>query len=111
MPSTKKEYICSYCGARQTTFDSAGRPAPGTCGRRGKTKDGRMYPHTWRISKTNAAFTNKTNQKVEYMCSYCGTRITSFLSNGRPAPGTCPRKGKTPDGKMKPHSWRISKKY
>ena len=39
----------------------------------------------------------------KYMCSWCGQKVLS--STGRPMPGTCPRKKKTRDGKMKPHTW------
>lgn len=45
------EYICTYCGKRVLRGAIAGRPDPGTCPRKGKTKDGRTYPHTWRISR------------------------------------------------------------
>lgn len=38
----------------------------------------------------------------KWMCTYCGTRTSS---SRRPLPGNCPRKEKTKDGKMKPHSW------
>lgn len=44
-------YICSYCGARQVKSTGSGRPAPGTCARKGKTRDGRTKPHTWVIDK------------------------------------------------------------
>lgn len=43
---------------------------------------------------------------VEYMCSYCGKKVTRSLRFGRPDPGKCPRK--TGD---KPHSWVINRKY
>lgn len=38
--------------------------------------------------------------RVEWMCRYCGRRITNFKSNGRPLPGRCPRR---PNGG--PHAW------
>jgi len=42
---------------------------------------------------------------VRWQCSYCG--ITSTQSPGvRPPPGTCTKKGKTKDGKTKPHTWK-----
>lgn len=37
-----------------------------------------------------------------WMCSWCGARMSSQV---RPAPGNCPRKPKTRDGKSKPHTW------
>ena len=41
---------------------------------------------------------------VEYKCSYCGATITRATNAGRPMPGVCPRKGKTRDGRTKPHT-------
>lgn len=43
----RTEYICSYCGRRCVRLASQGRPAPGNCTRKEKTKDGKMKPHTW----------------------------------------------------------------
>lgn len=48
--------------------------------------------------------------RIEYMCSYCGAKITMPRNGGRPQPGYCPRKPRTKDGKMKPHSWRVNRK-
>jgi hypothetical protein len=48
---------------------------------------------------------------VEYMCSYCGTKTTRSSAMGRPLPGNCSRKTKTRDGKMRPHTWVINRKY
>lgn len=48
--------------------------------------------------------------RIEYMCSYCGTRISRSANSGRPAPGICIKKGKTKDGKSKPHSWVVNRK-
>lgn len=39
----------------------------------------------------------------KWMCTYCGARTTTLGT--RPSPGNCPRKQKTKDGKMKPHTW------
>lgn len=44
-----------------------------------------------------------TIKRVEYMCSYCGIKKISTI--GRPQPGICTRKGKTKDGRTKPHTW------
>lgn len=43
---------------------------------------------------------------VEYVCSWCGKRVTRIEGKGRPEPGKCPRK--TGD---KPHTWVANKKY
>lgn len=43
---------------------------------------------------------------IEYMCTYCGRRVTKSKSNGRPDPGKCPRK--TGD---RPHSWTINRRF
>ena len=49
--------------------------------------------------------------KIEYMCSYCGIKQTRPILMGKPQPGTCSRKGKTADGRTKPHTWVINRKY
>ena len=46
------EYKCSYCGNTSTRSATAGKPSPGTCIRKGKTKDGRTKPHTWVKNRT-----------------------------------------------------------
>ena len=48
---------------------------------------------------------------VDYKCSWCGMTQTKSVNSGRPAPGNCPRKPKFKDGKYKPHTWVINKKY
>ncbi len=48
---------------------------------------------------------------VEYVCSYCGAKKTMKQNLGRPSPGVCPRKGKTADGRTKPHSWVVNRKF
>ena len=50
------------------------------------------------------------NQRIEYMCKYCGTKVTRYTTAGRPMPGNCARKPKTSDGKMHPHTWVINRK-
>lgn len=50
-------------------------------------------------------------KQVQYKCSYCGAMTTRSATAGRPDPGTCPRKGKTKDGRTKPHSWVINRKW
>lgn len=50
------------------------------------------------------------SKKTEYMCKICGARMVRFDSNGRPSPGSCPRKPKTKSGMSQPHSWVISRK-
>lgn len=51
----------------------------------------------------------KTNGKTEYICTWCGMRVARDNYAGRPQPGNCPRKPKSKDGKMKPHTWRINR--
>lgn len=46
------EYKCSYCGDTAIRSITAGKPNPGTCFRKGKTKDGRTKPHTWVKNRT-----------------------------------------------------------
>ena len=49
------------------------------------------------------------NYMIEYICTYCGAKKLKGLNMGRPEPGACPRKGKTADGRPKPHSWRRNR--
>ena len=53
----------------------------------------------------------KTVKAVEYICSYCGRKVMQGVMSGRPTPGYCPRKTKNADGSMKPHSWRVNRKF
>lgn len=46
---------------------------------------------------------------VVYKCSFCGQESTQSVTGGRPNPGSCPRKPKDRNGKMKPHSWVKSR--
>ena len=48
--------------------------------------------------------------RIEYICTYCGTKVSRANIAGRPQPGYCPRKPKDKNGKMKPHTWRINRK-
>lgn len=48
---------------------------------------------------------------VEYICTYCGRKESRVAAAGRPSPGNCPRKPVGRDGSMKPHSWRVNKRY
>lgn len=50
-------------------------------------------------------------KKIEYMCSWCGKREIRFAIMGRPSPGSCSRKTKTRDGKMRPHTWVVSRRF
>lgn len=43
---------------------------------------------------------------VEYMCRYCGKKVTRGSNSGRPMPGVCPRKSNGG-----PHSWVINRRY
>lgn len=56
------------------------------------------------ILKQEAAIT-------EYMCSWCGKTVKQARGEGRPLPGYCPRRPKDKDGCMKPHMWRVNRKY
>ena len=49
-------------------------------------------------------------KRIEYMCSYCGKKVMCPTTYGRPQPGECPRKTRLPNGKMRPHTWVISRK-
>ena len=45
------EYMCRYCGTKTIRSTSQGRPMPGNCSRKPKTRDGKMQPHTWVINR------------------------------------------------------------
>lgn len=45
------EYQCSWCGTKQTRAASSGRPAPGSCPRKPKMRNGQSKPHTWVINR------------------------------------------------------------
>lgn len=45
-------------------------------------------------------------KRIEYMCSFCGTKIWKKSGMGRPLPGKCPRR----NGKL-PHRWLVNRKY
>lgn len=45
------EYMCRYCGQRIRKSSTQGRPNPGACPKKGKTRDGRTQPHTWIINR------------------------------------------------------------
>ena len=52
MPGAKfVEYMCKYCGKRETKSDWAGRPWPGECPRKQRTKDNKLRPHTWVVNR------------------------------------------------------------
>lgn len=53
--------------------------------------------------------TEKT-KRVEYICTWCGRKEIRAATGGRPLPGACPRKGKTAEGKPKPHTWAVNRK-
>ncbi len=52
----------------------------------------------------------KPDERIEYMCTYCGTKVIRAKSTGRPAPGKCARKPKNSAGQMRPHTWIINRK-
>lgn len=49
--------------------------------------------------------------KVEFMCTWCGRKETRSAIMGRPLPGACLKKPKSKDGKSKPHTWVVNRKY
>lgn len=49
--------------------------------------------------------------RIEYMCTYCGKKISRSGNLGRPDPGSCPRKPKNPSGKSRPHTWVVNRKW
>ena len=49
--------------------------------------------------------------RVEYVCTWCGSKSTRSASAGRPMPGNCARKPKDSNGRPKPHTWVINRKF
>jgi len=47
MASNTVHWQCTWCGAGVTRGKASGRPSPGNCPRKPKTKDGKYKPHTW----------------------------------------------------------------
>lgn len=45
------EYICTWCGTKSLRALNAGRPSPGDCPRRPKSKGGNPSPHVWRVNR------------------------------------------------------------
>jgi hypothetical protein len=48
--------------------------------------------------------------QIKWQCSWCGAS-TATGESFRPNPGFCSKKGKTKDGKYKPHTWKKVKKF
>lgn len=47
---------------------------------------------------------------VQYMCTYCGSKVTLNAKSGRPNPGTCSKRPKK-SGTGMPHRWVVNKKW
>jgi hypothetical protein len=45
------EYKCSWCGRTITRSVNMGKPDPGNCMRRPKTRAGKHTPHVWTINR------------------------------------------------------------
>ena len=45
------EYVCTWCGEHKLLGKIYGRPAPGICPRKPKSRDGQSKPHTWVINR------------------------------------------------------------
>ncbi len=45
------EYICTYCGNKDSRWDDNGMPNPGVCQKRGRKKDGSVQPHSWKKNR------------------------------------------------------------
>lgn len=48
----------------------------------------------------------KRRKIIEYMCTYCGRRVSRNEGGGRPIPGKCPKRTGN-----QPHRWIINRKY
>ena len=50
-------------------------------------------------------------KNIEYQCTWCGVKQIRSVNQGRPSPGSCPRKPKTKTGASKPHTWVINRRF
>ncbi len=107
MASDSIEYMCRFCGKKQMSFQSRGRPEPGHCPRNPRKSGG---PHSWSVNRRWKAATSSVksapSKMIEYMCRFCGQKKMISQSRGRPEPGHCPRK--TNGG---PHSWVVNRRF
>lgn len=49
--ATTVEYVCTWCGMKVMRAATAGRPMPGCCTRKPKSRNGMTKPHTWVINR------------------------------------------------------------
>lgn len=97
------EYMCSRCGARVTKGKTEGKPDPGRCPRNNNNH------HSWVINRRfyRAGAEPKLDyHRIEYMCRHCGARQTKGAMDGKPEPGTCPRRTNG-----MPHMWVVQRKW
>ncbi len=107
MASDSIEYMCRFCGKKQMSFQSRGRPEPGHCPRNPRKSGG---PHSWSVNRRWKAATSGVkpapSKMIEYMCRFCGQKKMISQSRGRPEPGHCPRKANGG-----PHSWIVNRRF
>ena len=107
MASDSVEYMCRFCGKKQMSYQSRGRPEPGHCPRNPRKSGG---PHSWSVNRRWKAATSSVkpalSKMIEYMCRYCGQKTMLSQSRGRPEPGHCPRKNRNGA-----HSWIINRRF
>ena len=48
---SKIEYMCRWCGRKEVRPENMGKPMPGTCPKRAKTRDGKSMPHSWTVNR------------------------------------------------------------
>lgn len=53
----------------------------------------------------------KSDKWVEYVCTHCGAKSQRHEGTGKPAPGTCPKRGNSKTGQRRPHVWIINRKF
>lgn len=97
------EYMCSRCGARVTKGKMDGKPDPGRCPRNNNKH------HSWVVNRNFYRAGTEPEldyHRIEYMCRHCGARQTKGARDGKPEPGTCPRRTNG-----LPHAWVVQRKY
>lgn len=49
--------------------------------------------------------------KIEYICEYCGERVSKVAWSGQPNPGNCKRRKDAINGKSWPHKWVVNRVF
>ena len=48
---------------------------------------------------------------IEFICRFCGVKVTRKVKTHKPIPGFCPGRPRNPDGTFQPHIWLINRRF